>query len=491
MSTSSGADRDEWDVVVIGAGPPGENAAAYAVSEGGLSAVIVERELLGGECSYWACVPSKALLHPVEIVDAARHLDGLREPPLDVGGVLARRDGIVGHHDDSSQVEWAHGAGVDVLRGHGRLAGVKSVEVRAPDGAVRTITARQAVVLASGTRATIPPIDGLADAKPWTSRDVTNLHEVPSRVVVIGGGVVACEAATWLHGFGARRVTVVERGTRLLGRVEPFASDLVEEQFRDCGVDVRLGRKVERVARAAPADTGEGRIHGGPVTVTLDDGGEIEADEVLIAVGRTFNSDDVGLETVGVAANARGYVDVDEHLTVPGTDWLYVVGDLCGRALLTHMGKYQARVAGAVIAARAAGETLTGTDRADLADQGVVPQVIFTTPQVGAVGLTVSQARDAGVPVETVEYDLGNVEGAVLSRDGYVGRAALVIDSSTDTLVGAAFVGSGVAELVHSATVAIIGKVPVSLLWHAVPSFPTVSEIWLRLLETLREQRRG
>jgi pyruvate/2-oxoglutarate dehydrogenase complex dihydrolipoamide dehydrogenase (E3) component len=491
MSGSVDPDRSEWDVVVIGGGPPGENAASYAV-EGGLSAVIVETELLGGECSYWACMPSKALLRPLELLDSARAMPGLQhlaEARPDVEAILARRDSFTSHHDDSSQVQWATGAGIDVVRGAGRLTGERTVEVTAPGGGTRTLTARHAVVLATGTRASVPPVEGLREALPWTSRDVTNLHEVPERVLVVGGGVVACESVTWLHGLGTRQLTVVEGGPRLLGRTEPFAGELVADQLRKAGVDVRLGTKVERVERTAAEDTGEGHVHGGEVTVTLSDGSRVVADEVVVAAGRTPNSDGIGLDSVGVAANAHGYVDVDEHLTVPGTDWLYVVGDLCGRALLTHMGKYQARIAGDVIAARAAGRPVDDLRFRDVADDGAVPQVTFTDPEVGSVGLTADQARRAGVDVETVEYDLASVAGAALLRDDYVGRANLVIDKATDTLVGATFVGSGIAELVHSATVAVVGKVPLSTLWHAVPSYPTVSEIWLRLLETLRGQR--
>jgi dihydrolipoamide dehydrogenase len=257
-------------------------------------------------------------------------------------------------------------------------------------------------------------------------------------------------------------------------------------------VTVRTGTHVTAVSRPEVNEAGEGLIHGGEVTVTLDDGSTVVADEILVAAGRTPNSDDLGLDSVGLAGDdltaAHGYVRVDDHLTVPGHEWLLVVGDLNGRALLTHMGKYQARIAGDVIAARAAGTPLDGYF---YSDRATVPQVTFTEPEVGSAGLTEAQARDAGLDVETAEIDLAALAGTYVLRDHYVGRAKIVVDRATDTLVGATFVGTAIAELVHSATVAIVGKVPVSDLWHTVPSYPTVSEGWLRLLETLDHQRRG
>ena len=480
-------DDDTWDVVVLGGGAGGENAAQYAIKGSSRTAVIVESELLGGECSYWACMPSKALLRPVEVLDGARALPGVAQMlsgSLDVDAVLARRDRFTHHHDDSGQIKWATENAIDVVRGRGRLAGEKIVEVTALDGDVLTIRAREAVVIATGSTPSVPPIDGLRAAHPWTSRDVTNLREVPERVAVIGGGVVGCECTTWLGGLGAREVTLIEPESRLLAHLEPFAGELMAEQFSARGITVLLDTRVESVSRGAVSDHGPGRIRGGPATLSAG-GSTFEVDEIVVAAGRTPSSEDLGLEQVGVeVGESRGFVRTDDHMAVLGAgDWLYAVGDITGRALLTHMGKYHGRVAGDVIAARAEGRPIDGSRYRDQADPNMVPAVIFAEPQVASVGLTEAQAREKEIDVEALEYDLARVAGASLLRDDFVGHAKLVVDRATDTLLGATFAGSEVAELLHAATVALVGKVPLETLWHAVPSYPTVSEIWLRLLE--------
>ena len=478
---------DTYDVVVIGGGPAGENAAQYAIKGSDRTAVIVEAELLGGECSYWACMPSKALLRPVEALDGGHALPGVAQAltgDLDVASVLERRDGFTHNHDDSGQVEWAGEHGIEVARGRGRLVGAKTVEVTGPGGDARTLRARRAVVIATGTTAFIPPVAGLREAKPWTSREVTNLREVPDRVAVIGGGVVACEATTWLTGLGSREVTLIEPESRLLAHLEPFAGELMAEQLGPRGARLLLGTAVETVHRAGVEDRGVGRIRGGAATVTAG-GSTFEVDEIVVAAGRTPATADLGLDSVGVRPGGHGYLDADDHMAVSGADqWLYAVGDVCGRALLTHMGKYQGRIAGDVIAARAEGRSIDAPRYRDVADHGIVPAVVFAEPQVASVGLTESQAREAGVDVQALEYDLGAIAGARLLRDDFAGRAKLVVDRDTDVLIGATFVAPDVAELLHAATIAIAGKVPLDTLWHAVPSYPTVSEIWLRLLES-------
>ncbi|WP_042367264.1 dihydrolipoyl dehydrogenase family protein [Streptacidiphilus neutrinimicus] len=497
MAAAVDPERSEWDVIVLGGAAAGENAAQYAAQFSGLESVIVEAELVGGECSYWACMPSKGLLRPVEVLNTARHLPGVAalvgDNGIDVDAVLDRRDAIVNNLSDDSQVKWALDTGIGVVRGYGRLTGERTVAVTKPDGSVRTITARHAVVVDTGSRASVPDIPGLRAAHPWISRDVTHLREVPRRVAVLGGGVVACEAATWLRGLGVEELSLVHRGSALLAKQEPFAGELVAAELGKSGVDLLLGRKVVAVRREKAAETGVGRVHGGPATLTLDDGTELTVDEIVVALGRVPASDDIGLPAVGLPDG--GYLDVDDQQRVKGVpgEWLYAIGDVCGRALLTHMGKYQARIAGEVIASRANGGGASGGFAAELSTaQGhrAVPQVTFTDPEVASVGLTEHGAREAGIDVETVEYDMAALAGTYLLREEYTGRAKLVIDRASDTLVGATFVGSGVADLLHSATVAVVGRVPVAALWHAVPSYPTPSEIWLRLLETLNRQRR-
>ena len=477
-----------WDVIVIGAGAAGENAAQYAIQSSDRTAALVEPELVGGECSYWACMPSKVLLRPVELLDDARAVPGVSQMlsgSPDLEAVLKRRDSFTHHHDDSSQVKWAKGAGIDVVRGRARLAGEKTVELTEPDGSTRTLEARQAVVVATGSTATVPPVDGLREARPWTSRDVTNMRELPERVLVVGGGVVACESTTWLNGLGAREVTMVEIGPSLLGKQEAFVGETMAEQFAERGIKVLVDTEIESVERPGVQDTGIGQIHGGPAKVVAG-GSTFEVDEIVVAAGRTPATEDLGLERIGIdVSESDGYLTTDDHMAVVGgPDWLYAVGDVNGRALLTHMGKYQARIAGDVIAARAEGRSIEGLRYRDVADHDIVPAVVFSQPQVASVGVAEATARERGIDVQALEYDIGSVAGASVLRDGYSGKAKLVVDPASDTLVGATFLGPDVAELLHAATIAIVGKVPLETLWHAVPSYPTVSEIWLRLLES-------
>lgn len=469
-----------YDVVVIGAGPVGENVADRTRAAG-LSTAVVESELVGGECSYWACMPSKALLRPVVARADARKVPGLGgavQGPLDADAVLAYRDEEASHWKDEGQVSWLDGVGADVYRGKGRLTGVREVSVTGPDGRETRLTARHAVAVCTGSRAVVPDLPGVADVRPWTSREATSAKEVPGRLVVVGGGVVGVEMATAWQGLGAQ-VTMLIRGGRLLPKMEPFAGELVADALTEAGARIRTGVSAVSVHRPAPD---------GPVTVELDDGTSVEADEILFATGRAPRTDDLGLDTVGLEPGS--WLDVDDSCRVAGSDWLYGVGDVNHRALLTHQGKYQARVAGAAIAARAQGDPLSRTEPwgayAATADHAAVPQVVFTDPEAASVGLTLAEAEEAGHRVRAVDYDLASVAGSGLFAQGYRGRARMVVDLDREILRGVTFVGPGIGELLHSATVAVAGEVPLDRLWHAVPAYPTISEVWLRLLETYR-----
>jgi pyruvate/2-oxoglutarate dehydrogenase complex dihydrolipoamide dehydrogenase (E3) component len=457
------------DVIVIGAGSTGTNVAWYA-RDHGMTVAVVESRLVGGECSYWACIPSKALLGPSEVVAAARRIPGAAEAvtgDLDVAAVFERRTEWTSGWKDDGQAAWVESLGAELIRGRGRLAGERAVEVELDGGGARSLTAARAVVVATGSRPKVPPIDGVGDTRIWDNHDVTEADQVPGRLLVLGGGPVGCEMAQAFRRLGAE-VTIIQRPDRLLPARDPEVGEVVRAAFEAEGITVRTGTSAEAVARREGDD--------GPITVTTEDGDELAGDELLIAIGRTPNTDDLGLATVGLSPG--GPLEVDDRLAVAGVDggWLYAAGDVNGRALLTHQGKYQARIVGDVIA---------GKDLEAWADHRAVPQVVFTDPQVAAVGRTEGEARDDGVRVKTVTADPTSVAGGALHGSEH-GFAKLVIDQDRRVLLGASFVGPGVGELLHAATVAIVGQVPLDTLWHATPAFPTTSEVWLRLLEADR-----
>ncbi len=459
-----------FDVIVVGAGPAGEVVVARLAARDHDVAVI-EAELVGGECAFYACMPSKALLRPAQALAEVRRVPGAAEAVrgrLDVGAVLARRDEVIHDRADAHAVSWLHKRGITLIRGHGRLAGERMVRVRDD-----FYQARVAVVLAVGSGAVIPSIPGLREADPWTSRRATTTAEIPARLIVLGGGVVGVELAQAFSELGSE-VAVIEAAERLLAREEPFAGEQVREALASRGVEVRVGVEVQAVHR-----------EGDGVSAQLPGGETIAGDQILVAVGRRPLTDDLGLESVGLAPDAL--IDVDDTLQVRGLPWLYAIGDVNGRSLLTHTGKYQARVVSEVID----GGYLRATSDA----AAVAPRVVFTEPQLAAVGLTLAAAQERGLNVRAYDVPSSVTAGSSFYGRNTPGTSRLVVDEDRRVLVGATFTGTEVAEWLHAATIGIVAEVPVERLWEAIPAFPTRSEVWLKLLErreaTLAAARRA
>jgi dihydrolipoamide dehydrogenase len=444
---------ETYDAIVIGAGPAGEVAVSRLAAQG-LRVALVERELVGGECAYWACIPSKALLRPPEASAEARRVPGLDEPGHRWSEIVAYRDYMTRSLDDSGAVRGYEDEGVRVHKGEARFTAPGRIEVAGDE------LEAERIVIATGSESTLPPIDGLAEAGYWTNREATQLREVPADVVVLGGGPVGIELGQMLRRYGAA-VTIVQSGERLIDREDPAVGELIAAGLRHDGIELRLGRRATGVRR-----------EGGRRVIELDDGSKLAAGRLLIATGRRPRSDGLGLEAVGVEPDTRGAITVDERCRAGAGLW--AVGDVTGVSLFTHVGKYQARIAAADISGREV-----------RADYRSIPRVVFSDPEIAAVGLTGEQAREKGIDIVEGRADLMSIARTEIYGVGIGGQLGVLADRERGVLLGAWAVGPLAGEWIHQAVLAIKTETPVEILRDTVAQFPTFSEAYLGALEDL------
>lgn len=444
---------ERFDAIVIGAGPAGEVAASRLLKQG-LSTALVERELVGGECGYWACIPSKTLLRASEAQAEARRVAGLHEPEADWQEIVRYRDYMIRDLDDSGAVAGYEKSGVTVVKGEARIGAPGTVTVDD-----RRLTAER-IVIATGSEAVIPPIDGLEEAGYWTNREATTLTEIPKDVIMLGGGPVGIELSQMLRRYGAE-VTIVQGAERLIDREDPQVSKLIAAALQAEGIELRLGQH----ATAVTLD-GERR------TVELDSGESVQAARVIVATGRRPRAHDLGLEALGIELGDHGEIPIDERCRV--ADGMWAVGDVTGVSLFTHVGKYQARIACADIA----GQPVR-------ADYRAVPRVVFCDPEIAAVGLTAEQAAEHGIQVRHASTDLMDVARTETYGKGIGGELGILMDAERRILVGAWAVGPLASEWIHQAVLAVKAEISIDILSDTIAQFPTFSEAYLPTLESL------
>jgi dihydrolipoamide dehydrogenase len=447
---------ERFDAVIMGMGPGGEVVAGQLLSAG-KKVAVVERELLGGECAYWACIPSKTLLRPPEVKSEATRAFGTGTPDLDLKDIFDYRDYIIRNLDDSGEVESYEGMGATVVRGEAHLDGPGRVEVNG-----ETLEADH-IVVATGSASNILPIEGIENVTVWTNREATTTREVPERAVIVGGGPNGIETSQWLSRLGSR-VTLVQSPDNLINREDPQVGEIIQPILEEEGIDVRVGRRVEKA-----------RKEGNGTVITLDDGEEIATDVLVTVAGRTPRVEGIGLESVGIEADEKG-LSIDDHCRVSGgPSGLWAVGDVTGVMLFTHVAQYQGRIVAA---------NILGRDRE--ADYRGIPRVVFSDPEIAATGLTEEEARNEGIDVATVNLELAQALARPVTYEKEPrGNLGLVVDRQERVLVGAWAVAPLAGEWIHQACLAVKTQMSVDTLLDSVFQFPTFSQGYLEALEKM------